>query len=138
MNLVFSTTGFQGFNSTNYVINEANVGDWKIPDGEIDSIFIDMCFHLVQVPKIIEILNDIYMKMKPEGILKISCSDIYQIAHKMHRRDIDEGYMNTIMYSAGQKNCLSSLFFVQTCLEIGFKKKFVGFNDVVVQLEFVK
>lgn len=139
MNLVFSTTGFQGFNSYNFTINKENLKEsFVIPDSKLSSVLVDLCFHLVQANEIEPILQKIYNNLEVGGILRINCLDIYELSQKVHRREIDEHSANNILYGFGQQNSLSTLFFISVCTKLGFKKKSVTFESILAKMEFIK
>lgn len=104
----------------------------------LDSLIIHRCFHLVSHQKAGELLKTYYDKLKTGGKLTVYCIDIYQLCHKVHRREITEGEFNNIMYENGQINSISTLFFLGNCDKLGFRRESVSFNEIHAKMEFVK
>ena len=137
MNLAISSTGFKEPSYLNIEINSSNVGSINLPNG-LKNLIINRTLHLLEYDHLLKLLEDIHKKLVSGGLFTIYCLDIYELAHRMHRRNITEAEYNNIMYDKGQKNSFSTLFFIEKCGSLGFKKKSVSFNDVWAKIEFVK
>jgi hypothetical protein len=139
MNLVFSTTGYQDFNSHNVLVTKENVKTTLvIPNEKLSSVFVDLAFHLLKPQEVDQLLTNIFNNLEKDGTLKIHCLDLYELSQKIHRREIDEPSANNILYGFGQENCLSTMFYISVCSRLGFKKKTVSFESIIAKMEFVK
>ena len=137
MNLVISTTGFKEPSYVNIELNKDNIKDFKLPDS-ISNIIVHKVFHLLTQQEMIGVLDEIYLRLVPGGKITIHCIDTYELSHRMHRRHMSEADFNTLLYEDGQKNCFSTIFFIQHCVAVGLKKSTVSFNDIWAKMEFVK
>lgn len=139
MNIILSSTGFSEPNYSYAAISKDNlhVMDLETVDS-LDNLIIHKCFHLLSIQKVIELISLYYSKLKENGKLIIYCIDIYQLCHKIHRRELSEGDFHNCMYDNGQQNCISTLFILENCIKAGFKKTGVSFNDIWAKMEFIK
>lgn len=137
MNLVISSTGFKEPGYINIEVNTENIRHVSLPNG-IKNIIIHRAFHLLEQDGVIKLIKEIKEKLAKDGIVTIYCLDTYELAHRLHRRDITEAELNLLLYEKGQKNCFSTLFFMEKMTENGFIKKSVSFNDVWSKMEFTK
>ena len=137
MNLAISSTGFKEPGFINIEVNSDNIKHIKLPTG-LTNLIVHRAFHLLAQDEIIKFVEDVYLKLPVGGIFTIYCIDIYELSHRMHRRAIPELEFNNLLYEKTQKNCYSTLFFIELCNKIGFKKQSVSFHDVWSKMEFVK
>lgn len=139
MNIVLSSTGFTEPNHSLIPVSKDNLAPMELDFVDtVDNIVIHRCFHLLEVNKVIELIERYYRKIVEGGKLTVFCIDVYTLGHKIHRREIGEGDFNTCMYEAGQKNCVSTLFIIENCNRVGFKTDGVSFNGLWAKLEFIK
>lgn len=137
MNLAISSTGFKEPGFINIEVNSENIRHIKLPIG-INNVIIHRSLHLLSQEEIVKFIEEIYVKLPIDGKFTIYCIDIYELSHRMHRRIIPESEFNNLMYEKNQKNCCSTLFFMELCGKIGFRKQSVSFYDVWAKMEFVK
>lgn len=142
MNVVLSSTGFNVPNHQLLLVNKDNIAEMELkdaPPSSIDNLVIHRCFHLMEFKKILELINSYMIKLKPEGKLTIYCLDVYLFCHKVHRRELSEADLNSVLYENGQMNCFSTLFMIESCINAGFKKTGVCINEsLYAKLEFTK
>lgn len=139
MNILFSSTGFVEPNYQYVQITKDNLGELNLDSVDsVDNIIIHRCFHLLPHNNVIELLKKYHSKLKQGGKLTVYCIDIYQLCHKIHRRELNEGDFHNAMYENGQINSVSTLFFIENCGKIGFKRAGLCFDDIWAKLEFVK
>lgn len=139
MSVILTSSGFIEPNYIPVSVTKENIEKLDLKEAEsLDNLIIHRCFHLISHEKVVELLKTYYDKLKSGGKLTIYCIDVYQLCHKVHRREITEGEFNNIMYENGQVNSISTLFFLGNCDKLGFKRDGVTLNGIYAKLEFVK
>ncbi len=141
MNLVLSSTGFNVPNYQQVGINKDNLATLllnEVPDFSIDNLVVHRCLHLLNKDEVEGILARFFTKIKPGGKLTIYCIDVYFLAHKIHRRECGEMDFDAILYENGQKNCLSTLYMLNTCIKMGFTKSEIILEDIFAKMEFIR
>jgi len=141
MNLVLSSTQFNYPGHIYTAIGKDNLIDLslsQVKDGEIDSLIIHRCLHLLEKQAVQPLLESLIKKLKDGGKLTIYCIDVYLLAQKIHRRELGEMDFDAIFYENSQKNCMSTLSMLNICRAIGLKKSAVSLTDVYAVLEFTK
>ncbi len=137
MNLAITSTGFKEPGFVNIEVNAETIKNIKLPSG-ISNLIVHRAFHFLPQDIVTKLIQDIYLKLSDKGKFSVYCIDVYELAHRMHRRAINEVEFNNLMYEKGQLNSLSTMFFIDLCARIGFKKTAVNFHDVWAKLEFTK
>lgn len=139
MNLAISSTGFSEPGYAFLGVNKDNLAELSLDKVEsLDNLVVHRALHLVDYNRVLELLKIYYDKLKTGGTLILYCIDVYKLCHKVHRREIGEGDFNNFVYENGQVNSVSTLFFLDNCAKIGFKKIGAGFDGLYAKLEFIK